>query len=309
MSHICHAFGLPVATRMTIPGAFRVLKHVGVKPAFAVEHGGLELKGEEQGFAAVDEGPYRLGSEGLLFEKQGVAKFLCCQGGERLVVDPVTGAQEKDVAAYLIATAIPALLWMRGETVMHGAVALVPDTTRAIGILGASGSGKSRLLLEIAQAGGRMVAEDSFRVWSEGPRVMAAGLPGLIYERVAGATLSEGRVEHEIPAAQQMDSAELSVLVVLQTGGQKVVAEEPQEAFVDDPVLLHGIDALAAILRNRHRPRVPDMLGRSAGLLPTYGALARELPVYSWEFLQAASRSPGKGGTWRALAGLQHREG
>ncbi len=313
MPLLCHAYGLPVATELEIPGAVSAGPDQREPPAFTVGLGrvGAATKdsGNHLGFAGSPDSPYRLVREGLLFQKQEVARYLCCRGGERLVVEPAPGVAEADVAAYLIATALPALLWMRGEIVLHGAVAVLPGEERAIGFLGASGSGKSRLLIEVAEAGGLIVAEDSFRVWREvsrgGSRVMAAGLPGQIHRRAAGAAPQAERSVWMVPAAQQRVTAGLSALVVLRAEAEREQPATPGgEGFARGPERLHGIAAFEAVLRNRHRPRVPDLLGLSARVLPRCGALAGELPVYSWEFLQAASRYPGKGGTWRMLAGL-----
>lgn len=64
-----------------------------------------------------------------------------------------------------------------GETILHASC--VARDGRAVLILGASGSGKSGLALQLMALGAGLVADDRTRLWREGDALMADAPPAL----------------------------------------------------------------------------------------------------------------------------------
>ena len=92
-----------------------------------------------------------------------------------------------------------------GQAVLHGTCVAVAD--RAVLLLGASGSGKSSIALELIAHGAELVADDRVYLSAEGARLLArakAGFEGLIEARGIGIL----RVPH-------VAEAEVSVVVDL----------------------------------------------------------------------------------------------
>jgi hypothetical protein len=199
----------------------------------------------------------------------GVARYRC-EAGARITVEPAVGAPESAVAGYLIATALPALLWMRGDIVLHMAAALLPGMSGAIAVGGATGSGKSSILAQLVAAGARMVADDTMCVRFDGESPVASGLP-------AGYFLADddaARAFRVVPPAQRVSAARLAGVVMLGPRTSSGAA-----AFH----ALTGASAFETLLAGRHRPRVPMLLGRDKALLPVLARLSRELPIRRWD--------------------------
>lgn len=210
-------------------------------------------------------GPYRLCPEGLCFEAPGVARYLCTE--EQIVVERASCARDDLVGGFLVATALPACLWMRGEFVLHAGAIMLPGSDAAVGIAGASGSGKSVVLSQLVDTGGKLVADDTLTLGPEAPGAVASGLPG-------GYMLGrDPRVFHAVPPATSLRSAPLGALAILR------LPRDPNRVGFSR---LTGADAVAALLANRHRPRIPALLGLERAHLALLAELASQLPIYSW---------------------------
>jgi hypothetical protein len=216
-------------------------------------------------------GPYRLAGDGLLFEMAGVARYRC-EAGERITVESAAGASESAVAGYLIATALPALLWMRGDIVLHMAAVVLPGMSGAIAFGGATGSGKSTILHQLVAAGAKMVADDTICVRFDGQAPMVSGLPGGYFLADADA-----RSFRAVPPEQRLSSARLRAVVTL--GARKSSGIAAFHA-------LNGASAFEVLLAGRHRPRVPTLLGRSEALLPVLARLSGNVPIHRWDRLE-----------------------
>lgn len=217
------------------------------------------------------EGPGRHGRT-LALEVRGIARF-DCDGGRRVVVTPVSGAREYELLGSLVATALPATLWMRGELVLHAAAALLPGTNRAVAIAGPSGSGKSTVMVELVADGARVVGDDTVCARLAGRMATVSGLPAALMSPRTSQALREERAILRVPAERQVASSELGALVVLDVGpGSSGIGFTP----------LKGAAALEAILRNRHRPWVPRHLRSDGAVLPRLAALLERIAVYSW---------------------------
>ena len=216
-------------------------------------------------------GPYRLAGDALLFEMPGVARFRC-EAGERITVECAAGTSESAVAGYLIATALPALLWMRGDIVLHMAAAVLPGMSGAIAFGGASGSGKSTILHQLVAMGANMVADDTICVRFDGQAPRVSGLPGGYFLHDA-----DVRAFQSVPSEQCLPSAPLAAVIML--GLRKSSGTAAFHA-------LNGASAFEALLAGRHRPRVPALLGRNEALLPVLARLSGNLPIHRWDRLE-----------------------
>jgi hypothetical protein len=122
------------------------------------------------------------------------ACHLLCDNGGSIRVAPQRGATDAALASVLITLGLPALLWMRGEIVLHAGAAVPPASEAAppageaaIVYLGPSGSGKStavdRELGQIFRPEARVqegrgdvaagIVEDRARLAVGGPRIAA----------------------------------------------------------------------------------------------------------------------------------------
>ena len=258
------AFGLLLQSSVEVPGGLPA--SLTGQPDLRIANGVVQaaLGGRQLG-------PYTASADGLTFTKSGVAQYLCRDGGRTITIDPVPSAAELDISSYLIATAIPAALWLRGEVVLHGGAAVLPGRQRAIVLLGASGSGKSTVLKALVDAGGSIAAEDSVCLRASNGRYSAAGLPACLFLREPGAALSQPRQRYDVPARQQLCRADIAAIVVLQqssaTGSPAIRRAGPLESF-------------EAVVRHLHRGNVPRLMGATPALLPRLAAIARSVPVY-----------------------------
>lgn len=257
-SQTCIAHGLMVRTCVTIPGAMAVEPGIATTIDIDIARGEITEGGEVIG-------PYRLQADALVFEAAGVARFRC--QATSITIALIGAASDEAVASFLVATALPATLWMRGNIVLHGAAAQLPDTAGVVAILGPSGSGKSTVLSRLVESGARLVADDSIRITKTASGFEASGLAGGYFLG------SEPRVFHPVPAEARLTAAPLIGIVVL----------DPRRSM-DAPDIrrLEAPDAVQALLGNRHRPRIPRLLGLEAALLDRLGALVRTMPVRHW---------------------------
>jgi hypothetical protein len=309
------AFGLTIRSAFPIFGALPLAGAPAVEPDVVIELGQARLDAAGEAAAATVEGPYALQGDQLLFTSAGCARYLC-DGGRRIVIEPLAGSAPDEVAAMLIATALPALLWIRRSLVLHAACASPAGAGAAVAIAGASRGGKSTLLEQLVEAGWICVAENALRVELDGAAtVRASGLPAALFRRPRRArragdepiersgdepgerSESAGRPGEDgdpralipIPVAQCAATAPLRALFVLQPrlphdGGAAICR-------------LHGVAALTALLGQRYRPRVPRLLGHDGSVLAALARLIPRISVFAWqrregdERLDAAERA------------------
>jgi hypothetical protein len=226
--------------------------------------------------SARELGPYRLASDSLLFEMPGIARYRC-DAGARMIVERIGDTSEGVAASYLIATALPALLWMRGEIVLHAAAAVLPGAAGAIAVGGASGTGKSTVLRQLVAAGASVVADDSVCLRFTGTDVTVSGLAGGYF--VAEADSDTARRLEIVPPEQQIRAAPLAGLMMLD-------ARLSSGASVFHP--LGGVGAFEALLASRHRPRIPTLLGNNKAMLPVLARLSEALPIHRWNRREGA---------------------
>jgi hypothetical protein len=208
----------------------------------------------------------------FIYEERGVGRF-CCESGKRIVVTPFHGVQEFELLGALIATAIPAILWMRGEIVLHAASVQLKGDTSAIAIAGASGSGKSMLLAQLVSAGASVIGDDTLLARAENRMVHVSGLPACYFRRPELPPAGGEREICVVPDERQLPNAQLTALLVL---------EFPRSVREAGFHRLEGVSALEALLGCRHRSWIPRQL-RSEGVTfqRTFQFLER-VQVYTW---------------------------
>lgn len=202
----------------------------------------------------------------LSFTPRGIGNYQCAPGS--IVITPFAGVADDDVEALLIATALPAVLWLDGAFVLHAACVVPYGASGALAIAGASGSGKSRLAAAFLARGGALVADDSIAFRRSGDRAVGTGLAGGYHK---GAPAQTAREFHTLPKGSTFPSAKVSAIVVLDDHTQR----------------LSGVDSVAALLANRHRASVPWRCGLEAKVLADAAWLARTVPIYKWDSKKA----------------------
>lgn len=223
--------------------------------------------------------------DGLCFVCPSVATY-------RIAADSIGVAPDPDatidmVASMLIATALPALLWLRGGLVLHAAAAQLAGGG-ALAIAGGTGSGKSTILAQLVRAGGLSIGDDTI-VFDAASGREASGLGGGWF--VGGDGRGERRFEPSAPGRSRI-FAPIAAILVLDTRTQG-----PGDAVRLDPVA-----AVTHLLASLHRPRVSTLLGRAGKTLRHATLLAAAIPLYSWRRRAgAAALTPAE---WRMLESI-----
>jgi len=268
--HCFRGFGLTIDSTFAIPGAMPITSGTGGigrmgRPDIVIGQGCTAI-----GPVDAVSGPYSRSGDALLLDVPGVARYLAPSAAQ-LVIEPFADADPEDVSALLVATALPMLLWMRGGFVLHAAGVVMPGAREALALAGPSGIGKSTLAHRLVEAGASFVGDDSLLVSAGRAPPQVNGLAACCFLAAPGGAQRETRC---IPESMQAETAPLGAVIVLARSAPRTCRA---------PARLTGPAALEALLQNRHRPRVPAIMGRSAALLPISAALSRDVPIYRLE--------------------------
>lgn len=257
------AFGLNIASEFEIPG--------GISLDEPVPDADIVIGAGDTSIGIVDaiNGPYTRNGKALLFDAAGVARYYAPSPGQ-LFIEAYHGASIQNVGELLIATALPMLMWMRGGIVLHAAGLVPAGMEQAIAIAGPSGIGKSTLAAGFMEAGGRLVGDDSLWLTVKGDIPIVSGLSAMLHKSDAS---SEPRTEIAIPSQSRGETAQLAAIIVLR------IADERPAPCTNR---LQGANAIEALLKNRHRPKIPAILGLEAALLPQTILHCRTLPIYEF---------------------------
>jgi hypothetical protein len=243
-------FGLNIASDFALPGAIECGK-AGASDV-TILSGPAQLGAE-----ASSDPPYRLLNGQLHLAVTGIADYVLSSPGE-LIVEPQPGGSAEDVSALLIATGLPMALWAREGLVLHASGVILPGSNLAIAIAGPSGSGKSFLARALLERGARLVGDDALWLRQIGGKIVASGLPGGTFDQ------SAARRFHPVEPLRQAEAAQLGAIVYL-TGRNGT---------------LSSAAALATLLRHRHRPRIPALLGIEAERFALSALLCAKVPMY-----------------------------
>ena len=257
------AFGLNIASEFKIPGGIHVEQSL-TDADIVVATGDTSI-----GTVEAANGPYSRNGKKLLFDATGVARYYA-PSPEQLFVEPYHGADARHVGELLIATALPMLMWMRGGILLHAAGIVPTGMEQAIAIVGPSGVGKSTLATGLIEARGRLVGDDSLWLTLHNDAPIVSGLSATLHR---SDDLTAHRIEIAIPSQSRVESARLAAIIVLR------ISDEYTAPCTNR---LHGVNALEALLKNRHRPIIPAILGLEAALLPQTMLHCRTLPIYEF---------------------------
>ena len=246
-------YGLTVACPFALPGSGPA---AGDTPDLEIARGPAQLSG-----SAEQRGPYRRQGNQLELEIPEAGRFLLAAPG-RLEVAERTDIDPDVLGAFLIASGLPMLLWQRGGLLLHASGVTLGD--RVIALSGPSGAGKSTIARALLEQGGKLLGDDT--LWLPDPErpAWADGISGGQFLRDAAGGEPQF---HRLPPARQAGPGNLAALVILSPG--------PIE-----PVRLGPVAAAQAVLRARHRPLVPELLGSNAAVLAHCTRLAASVPVF-----------------------------
>jgi len=257
MNRFYRGYALTFESEIDLPGATEIELSPDIGVDVTIAHGRVpaERCHDRRGFFA------RL-DEGVLVAPPGRAQYWCADS-HTIFVDPEARADPHAVSEGLCAFAIPALLWMRGDILLHAAAAVLPGADSAIIIAGHSGSGKTTVLAQLADAGAMIVADDIVRL---NPDLSVSGLPGLLQ-------LGPGSVGRTIAPGQRCAAAAPDVVHVL-------VAPRTRQEPAFWPLSVN--QRMRVLLAYQYRPRISRMLGLTGAMLPALARVAETVPMFEW---------------------------
>lgn len=256
------AYGHLVESEIDIIGADRCLAKTAYPADIRI------MAGAPYATPGSDADVYWLAGDTLDFLPPGVGRYRC-RGGDSIEVSITPGADPAKVQGLLIATALPALLWMRGAFVLHAAAVTLPGSDLGVVIAGPSGIGKSTIVEQLIKRGARLIADDTVCLSLSKATISASGLCGGYF---IGEFLGEPRKFKEVSVSARCHHAPLGAVLFLSR------RSEPGSV-----TRMSGVRAVESLLLNRHRPKVPDMLGLHACGLQSCALIANRVPAYHWQ--------------------------
>jgi hypothetical protein len=176
---------------------------------------------------------FQVNSDGVyLFDEKAGAIHI--RNGNEIIIDPVSGADERILRLYILGTAMGILLQQRGHLVLHASA--VAAEGGAVAFIGESGFGKSTLAAMLHDRGLAVVTDDVLAVSVKGENVSVfPSFPRLkLWEDTAAAlrydrsTLIQLHPEHEkfnVPVKQEFPQAPLPLkrIYVLAEGKEQKI--------------------------------------------------------------------------------------
>ena len=256
--HALIGFGLSIDSDRAVPGM--IPDHAAAAPGLSISTLPAQSMGEPP------PPIYRWTDGTLTFSTPGVGCYAC--RGDAITITPVPDADPETVTALLIATALPAAMWLRGDVMLHAAGVIAPSRQSVLAIAGPSGIGKSALTAQFVDDGGTLAADDSIRLRRGGDAIEASGLPGGYH---LGHASDDMREFHRVPAERSVRAARIGAVAILsRTPGPSAL------------IRLNPIQAVERLLANLHRPAIPAALGRRAQALAIIAFIADNCAVYEW---------------------------
>jgi hypothetical protein len=256
---LCTAFGLSIRTECALPGAVPAPAPASGTPDIEIAFGAPGTWTESAAW-----GPYRARDADLFeFTMPTVARYTI-EDRHRVIITPEDGADDASIGEMLVATVLPSLLWARGEIVLHASAIARPDRKTGLLFVGVSGSGKSTRLKRAVGRHARAIADDSVRLLIRDGAVLASGLPGGLF--VGTHDPMDRRTLIPVPPGQQLMEFPVATAIILDIDGNSARR-------------LTGINAMAALLKHRHRPRILQLLGTEADLNGTISDVASRLSI------------------------------
>lgn len=208
-------------------------------------------------------GLYQWDGTTLDFAPPGVARYRITR--DAIEIAPCPGASRSEIAGLLVATAFPALLWLRGRFVLHAAGLVPVPGGGALAIAGPSGAGKSTLARQLTREGARLLGDDSLAIDSGPDDPLCRGLPG-------GLFLGSADRRRFTAVPDGLAGARLGAVLVLSPGADAAIGT------------LAGAAAFDALMQHRHRPRVPAILGQQRVVMDAASALVQTIRIAELRF-------------------------
>jgi hypothetical protein len=251
-------FGQVIVSDIPVPGAAQLTYRSEASPSLSISR---------DDSCAESEAPAGFSRDGdaLRLTVPRIATYRC--RAQAITVAPCLSAAPTDLSALLVASALPAALWMQGRLVLHAAAVCTQAGGPALGLLGRSGSGKSTLAAGLVARGALLLADDSIAIAPGPGGLIASGLPGGLFLRDRDAT----RQFCPLAPHQTIDAAPLGALILLDAAAAEAGLAR-----------LSSRRAIEAVLSHRHRAHAVDLLGMRAKALRDCIELARSVPVYAW---------------------------
>ena len=204
--------------------------------------------------------------------------------GREMVVQLRPGASPESLRAYLLGSAIGALLHQRRLLPLH-ASAVVCDGV-AFAFVGHSGAGKSTLALELHAQGLEILCDDICAVTSDSTG-MPSVWPGLIRlklwrQSLEGAGLVVDGLSH---VHENLDKYQWPVLNAAPDRAYRLGAiyhlcTAKEDPNVDD---LRGINSIKILMDNTFRGQLVEPMQRTAEHLSQCLDLAKATPIFQWQ--------------------------
>ncbi len=255
-------FGLSIKSELRITGANQMATPPANSADIDIKLGRVELPSK-----FLENGPYSRFGDSLLFHAAGVADYLA-KDIHQLIVQPAPQADHNDVIDLMVSTALPMLLWMRGGVVLHAGCVVLPNASKAIALCGVSGVGKSALVDRLLAQGAKLLADDSLWLMAENNAHRAYGLSAGYHVRTPDPS---ARSFMPMLGERQIQSAELAAIIMLErdNAGAGAAPSKPS-----------GIRALELLLKNRHRPRIPAIIGKEKEQFAQCVLHSSTIPIY-----------------------------
>lgn len=220
-------------------------------------------------------------SEGRLLLRVPDGTRILVENGDSVAYQRGPRSTDKDVALFVLGSALGAICYQRGLIPLHASAVL--HGGRIVGFSGHSGTGKSTLAAMLAQRGLPLFTDDllifdprtattyagpkDLKLWDDA--VEALGLD--VTERVrSDASLDKFFVR--APSLGEQTSGALAALYILKRNHGDAAEDHRIER-------LAGGDALQALLENIYRPQYSERLMGRAALFRSVKALLEAVPV------------------------------
>lgn len=173
------AFGLHLCSDRPLPWLqLRSTNAAPVEPEVSIRFGAIGDSALDAGGPIICRRNWRANTAGFLLQVDGVAQFLV-QDGSRILIEAEPGASQDEINAYLMGSAIAALLQQRRILTLHASAIDTPKG--AVLFLGPSGIGKSTLLAAMQALGYSMLSDDisALRLSAAAPAQVLPAYPAL----------------------------------------------------------------------------------------------------------------------------------
>ena len=218
------------------------------------------------------------------FPVDGVARYRV-EGGRRILIDPLPGAEPGDVRLWLLGTALGALLHQRGRLPLH-VCALAVDGA-AVAFCGDSGAGKSTLAAALHRHGLALLTDDVGVAVPAGETVTFH--PGFPRIKLWRQTLDHFGLDHR-PLIRdlartdkyhlRLDAQDGFLATPLPLSRLYVLERAEDEGVCIEPVRGHA--AIALVQTHTYRPGLVQRLGWAGEHLRQCARVAQRVRVFRY---------------------------